>query len=142
MSKREHSKTVHSWESCEEMCAEVRRQFRKHGHVEFHWTEGRQRTMTQNRALHLWFRLLAEELNDAGLDMRTVIREDVEIPWSESSVKEYIWRPVQKALQQKESTTEADRTDYTEVRDVIERHLGQKFGVHVPPWPTVNREVA
>lgn len=142
MSKSEHSKTVNSWEACEEMCAEVRRQFRRHGYVTFHWTEGRQRTLTQNRALHLFFRLLAEELNDAGLDMRTVIREDVDIPWSEASVKEYIWRPVQRALQQKDSTTEADRTEYTEVRDVIARHLAEKFGVEVPPWPTVNREVA
>lgn len=135
MSKRERTKIVNSQERCEEMVAEVRRQFRQHRYVEFTWVEGGQRTMTQNRALHLWFRFLAETLNDAGLDMRTVIREDVDLPWSEHSVKEHIWRPVQKALQGKESTTESDRTEYTEVRDVIARHLGEKFGVQAPEWP-------
>lgn len=138
----DNRKIVNSRERAEEMVAEVRRLFNKHGYVEFRWDTERQRTLTQNRALHLWFRLLAETLNDAGLDMRQVIREEVEIPWTESAVKEYLWRPVQKAMLQKQSTTEANRTDYTEVRDVIARHLGQRFGVEVPEWPSVEREEA
>lgn len=127
---------VNSDMRCEEAVQAIRRAYRDNRYIEVDIRVGeRQRTMTQNKALHLWFRFLAETLNDAGLDMRMVIREDVDIPWTESAVKEYIWRPVQKALQQKESTTEANRTDYTEVRDVIARHLGEKFGVQAPEWP-------
>lgn len=127
---------VNSDMRCEEAVQAIRRAYRENRYIEVDIRVGeRQRTMTQNKALHLWFRFLAETLNDAGLDMRTVIREDVDIPWTESAVKEYIWRPVQKALQQKESTTEANRTDYTAVREVIARHLGEKFGVQVPEWP-------
>lgn len=132
----DRSKVVNSDRSCEEMVEEVRRLYREHSYVTFTWTEGQQRTLTQNRALHLWFRMLAETLNDAGLDMRTVIKEEVDIPWSGPSVKEYLWRPVQEAMLQKKSTTEADRTEYSEVRDVIARHLGERFGIQVPDWPS------
>lgn len=40
----------------------------------------RERTLTQNRAIHLWFTMLADALNDAGLDMRTVLKPEIEIP--------------------------------------------------------------
>ena len=132
----EQAITVNSDQRCEEAVQAIRRAYRENRYIELDIRVGeRQRTMTQNKALHLWFRFLAETLNDAGLDMRTVIREDVDIPWTGPAVKEYIWRPVQKALQQKESTTEANRTDYTAVREVIARHLGERFGVQVPEWP-------
>ena len=132
----EQAITVNSDQRCEEAVQAIRRAYRENRYLELDIRVGeRQRTMTQNKALHLWFRFLAETLNDAGLDMRTVIREDVDIPWTGPAVKEYIWRPVQKALQQKDSTTEANRTDYTAVREVIARHLGERFGVQVPEWP-------
>ena len=132
----EQAITVNSDQRCEEAVQAIRRAYRENRYIELDIRVGeRQRTMTQNKALHLWFRFLAETLNDAGLDMRTVIREDVDIPWTGPAVKEYIWRPVQKALQQKDSTTEANRTDYTAVREVIARHLGERFGVQVPEWP-------
>lgn len=38
------------------------------------------RTDRQNRALHLWFTMLADELNAAGYDMKKVIRQNVDIP--------------------------------------------------------------
>lgn len=131
----EQSKVVNSEVALAEMHRELDRLFEKHKYVEVQWTIGSQRTLTQNRALHMWFQWLAETLNDAGLDMRTVIKPEVEIPWSGASVKEYLWRPVQEALIQKHSTTEANRVEYTEVYDVLCRHLGDKFGVQCPPWP-------
>lgn len=135
------TRTVNNDAACEEAVAEIRRLYQKHRFLTVSVSIGdRQRTLTQNRALHLWFRFLAETLNDAGLDMRTVIKPEIEIPWTEHSVKEYLWRPVQDAMLQKKSTTEADRTEYTEVRDVIARHLADRFGVQVPEWPSVDRE--
>jgi len=131
-----YTRTVNSDQRLEEAVADLRRQYREHRYVEVEFSVGeRKRTLTQNAALHLWFRFLAETLNDAGLDMRSVIRQDVDIPWTGPAVKEYIWRPVQRAMQQKESTADANRTEYTAVRDVIARHLGEKFGVQVPEWP-------
>ncbi len=94
------------------------------------------RTTQQNKALHLYYKLVAEALNDAGLDMRKTLKEQIDIPWSMGTVKEYLWRPVQKILIQKESTTELDKgQEITRIYEVLNRHLGEKFGIYVP-FPT------
>jgi len=93
------------------------------------------RTSAQNASLHLWLRQLSEVLNLAGLDMRHVIKEEIDIPWTTESAKEYLWRPVQKAMTGKESTTEPNKLEYPEISDAISRHLSQKFGITPPPWP-------
>lgn len=95
-----------------------------------------QRTKQQNRALHKLFDLLAQELNDAGLDMRKTLKPEVDIAWTPESIKEYLWRPIQKAQLNKESTTELTTVEIDEVFDTITRHLGEKFGLHVP-FPSV-----
>ena len=97
--------------------------------------EGKQRTPTQNNALHKFCELLAEALNDAGLDMRVVLKPEIEIPWDKTSAKKHLWKPIQKALTEKESTTDADTTDYSKVYEVLNRHMGEKHGIHVP-WPS------
>jgi hypothetical protein len=79
--------------------------------------------------------MLADELNAQGLDMRKVLKQGVEIPWTTESAKEYLWRPIQEALLNKESTVDADRTEYTKVLDVLVRHLADKLNVVAPDWP-------
>lgn len=91
----------------------------------------KQRTDKQNRSLHLYFTQLAEILNDAGLDMRKTLKPEIEIPWSGKSIKEYLWRPIMKAQLNKESTTELTTKEIDEVFDVINRLLGEKFGLHI-----------
>ena len=49
-----------------------------------------QRSDSQNSALHLWCEMVAKHLNDLGMDMRKTLRQDMDIPWTKSSVKEYI----------------------------------------------------
>ena len=95
------------------------------------------RTNRQNRALHLMFKLLADELNDAGLDLRKTLRQDIEIPWNGDMVKEYIWRPVQQAQLGKKSTTQLSSKDVDKVFETINRHLAERFGMHVP-FPSVD----
>ena len=99
-------------------------------------TEPKQRTPSQNRALHLLFTELAQELNDHGLDMRKTLKPTVEIPWSGATVKEYLWRPIMKAQLNKESTTEMTTEDIDKVFDTINRHIGEKFGLHLD-FPSV-----
>ena len=98
----------------------------------------RKRTDQQNKALHVWYSLIAEELNNAGYDIRKTIRDGVEIPWSSVSVKEYLWRPVQEAYLKKHSTTELKTTDIDKIFDIINRHIGERTGVHVP-FPNVEQ---
>lgn len=95
-----------------------------------------QRTVQQNKALHVLFRLLADELNTAGLDMRKTLKPGIEIPWSGPAVKEFLWRPIQEAQLRKHSTTELTTKEIDEVFDTINKHLGEKFGLHVA-FPSV-----
>ena len=93
-------------------------------------TEEKQRTLQQNKALHLLFEMLAEELNEKGLDMRKTLKP------SKDMVKEYIWRPIQKAQLGKKSTTERTTKDIDKVFETINRFLGEKHKVHVP-FPSI-----
>lgn len=91
-----------------------------------------QRTGQQNKSIHKFCGMLSEALNDAGLDVMTTLRHDVAIPWTPERVKELIWRPVQQVMTGKESTTELDRIEPNQVWEVINRHMGEKHGIHVP----------
>jgi hypothetical protein len=94
------------------------------------------RTNKQNRALHLYFQMLADELNNAGLDVRRTLREDMDIPWTPYLIKELIWRKVMVAQLGKESTTEMTTKDIDTVFNTITRHLAEKHGI-VTDWPSI-----
>jgi len=85
------------------------------------------RTDQQNRALHLYFRLLADKLNANGLDMKKVLKPGVEIAWNEDMVKNYLWRPIQTVLTQKLSTTELTSGEPGRIYEVLQAHLNEKF---------------
>lgn len=95
-----------------------------------------QRTKQQNKALHVLFTLLAETLNENGLDMRKTLKPEIDIPWSGVSVKEFLWRPIMTAQLGKKSTTEMTTVEIDKVFDTINKHLGEKFGLHTP-FPSI-----
>ena len=134
------------------------------------------RTDQQRKALEVYCRLLAEELNFAGLDMQIVLMggekaiqkaiskaltpellldpgsymhiieaiaqnilhiREVPLNWTQNSVKERIWKPILKAKEDKESTTEMTTVDPTEIKREIDRYLGQTFGFIGPSWPSL-----
>lgn len=106
------------------------------GSVSLDVTAGeRQRTKTQNNCIHEYCQSLADALNDAGLDMRAVMKPEAEIPWTMNSAKDHLWRSIQKAMFEKESTRDLTTVECSEVYKVLDRHIAQKFGVSVP-WPT------
>lgn len=87
-------------------------------------------THQQRRALHLYFDWVAKSFNDAGLDMKAVLKPEVEIPWNKDSVKEHLWRPIQKLQLQKDSTNDLEGNELTEVFETFNRHLA-KHGVEL-----------
>ena len=91
----------------------------------------KQRTLTQNRAIHLYFTHISEELNAAGLDMKKVLKPEIDISWTPQSVKEYLWRPVQKSMVVKKSTTELTSDEVTKIYEVLNRFLSEKHSVAV-----------
>lgn len=91
----------------------------------------KQRTLSQNSALHLYCSHLAAGLNAAGFDMKRTLKHDVDIPWTAETVKEFLWRPIQKAQLMKHSTTQLTTKEIDAVVDTLTRHLGEKTGVYV-----------
>lgn len=94
------------------------------------------RTLTQNAALHLYFTHLAAALNASGFDLRRTLKQDVEIPWTPDLVKQWLWKPIQNAMLNKDSTTQLTTKEIDEVLDVLTRHLGEKLGISVE-FPSV-----
>jgi len=94
------------------------------------------RTDQQNRALHLYFEMVAKELNDAGYSMEQVLDNfTMELEWTKESVKEILWRTAQRRLLGKQSTKELNKQeDITRTYEAVNRFLA-KLGVHVP-FPT------
>lgn len=95
----------------------------------------KQRTDQQRKSIEVYCRELATALNDSGLDQRAVLaemREGVEIPWGQESVKDTLWRRIQVAIIGKESTTKLSTDEVSRVYDVLNRWTGQTFGVSVP----------
>lgn len=90
-----------------------------------------QRTKKQNDSLHLYFQQLSETLNEAGLDVRAVMKPEMDIPWSGVMVKELLWRPIQKIYLNKKSTTRLTSDEVSQVYKILDRHLAEKFGVLV-----------
>lgn len=97
----------------------------------------KQRTIQQNKALHTFYQQLADELNQAGLDMKKFLKPEVDIPWNKDTVKEFIWKPVQDAQLRKGSTTELTTKEVTEIYETLNRFLGEKHHIHVP-FPHIN----
>ena len=95
-------------------------------------------TGKQRRALHLFCKHLADALNDAGLDMRVVLKPSINIPWTKDSVKTHLWKPIQKLMFNKKSTTELFKLgEIGEIHAVITRELGEKHGLDYIPFPAV-----
>ncbi|MEK7524002.1 MAG: hypothetical protein AAB588_03135 [Patescibacteria group bacterium] len=95
-----------------------------------------QRTTLQNRALHLYFTLLADAMNEAGIELKEALPE-IDIPLDGELVKNAIWRPVQRAQLNKISTTKLTTKEIDKVYDTLNRYLGEKYGLHVP-FPNID----
>ena len=93
----------------------------------------RQRTSAQNKALHKFYSLVAEALNDAGWTVQRALEKAKDRDWSGGAVKDLIWRVRQKEVLGKESTTELSKwKDIDDVYEQVNRDLGQVFGIHIP----------
>lgn len=95
--------------------------------------EKSQRTYKQNNALHKFFSLVAQELNNAGYTVQAVLKKSIDIEWDGDKVKKLLWGPIQELLLKIKSTTDLKKTgDIDKVYDTLNRHLGENFFVHIP----------
>lgn len=87
------------------------------------------RTLQQNRALHKYFSILAGVLNSSGQYISKVIKADM--PWSETGVKELLWRPMMKHKLNKSSTAKLTKEEITQVYEALDKALASRCGVSV-----------
>ena len=101
-------------------------------YITIKWKAGKTRTTQQNNALHVYCRLLSEQLNAAGLDMKKTLKQDAEIPWTTDLVKEYLWKPIQTAVTGEKSSADVSASDYDEIHKHLSNLLSSKFNISVP----------
>ena len=132
---------VNSAHSKELFVAQMAKLYDEHKYLRLTMKTGKQRSNLQNSSLHLYLSHLSEALNDAGYDMKKTLKQEVDIPWDAKGVnaKEFLWRPIQKALTKKDSTTKPTAKDYVYIYEVLSRHLVEKLGVNVP-WPNKDKK--
>lgn len=91
------------------------------------------RTDQQRKSIEVLCREVAGALNDAGYDLKAVLSQKViPVPCTQENIKENIFKPIELAMFGKQSTTELNTAEVNEVYEVMNRWLGEKFGVHVP----------
>lgn len=95
-------------------------------------------TRSQQNALHLFYGLLAKELNEKGISMTTVLqRFVVDTPATKYTVKELIWRPLQEALTGKHSTTELlKKQEIDQIYDSLNKFFAERMKISIPPFPS------
>lgn len=92
--------------------------------------QNKPRTSAQNRAVHKWLREVATKLDDAGYEASETIT--IPISFTEEIVKEYMFKPVAKAMYGRKSTTALTSDEMRSVISQMERLFAEKFGVIVP----------
>ena len=93
------------------------------------------RSLKQNAALHLYFTILAVELNNAGYSFKKVMSEPqrykADINWNLDLVKNYLWKPIQDVSFKKKRTSSLNKDELTKVYDLVNRYTSN-MGISVP----------
>lgn len=98
-------------------------------------------TKKQRGALHVWCKLMAEALNDAGFEMQVTIlsrsKEEtiIEIPWDGPTFKKIWYKQTLVKMTGLKSTEDQKTVTPGEVYNVLARFFSEAYGVHVP-WPS------
>ena len=90
------------------------------------------RTLLQNNSMHLFFTMIATELNNMGREFvyEGLNVDSISVMYTDKIVKEFFWRPLQLTLFGIKSTTELDSNQMNKIIDVIVKFFGDK-GVYV-----------
>lgn len=97
------------------------------------------RTVKQNAALHKYFASVAHALNDAGFSLQRVVAlfRKADIEWTTISVKDIIWRNIQVAITEKESTAKLTQDEVTKVYRTVDFYLTDKVGIESIDFPSI-----
>lgn len=96
----------------------------------------KRRTLTQNKALHKYFELLARAMDEQGITITEFVkaldRFGIELFPTKETVKENVWKVVQERQTGKKSTTELTTDEVKKVYEPINKFFSENWGIHVP----------
>ena len=101
------------------------------------------RTTLQNAALHQFFVLISQELNNLGLEFIYVGIKGTQLStiYTPDIVKNYIWRPIQITLFNIKSTKKLSTHHINHISDVIIKFFGEKdIYINFPNWQDKTRQ--
>ena len=86
------------------------------------------RSNLQNAALHLFFNMIRDELNNLGLEFNYEGLKGLNIStrYTQNIVKSFIWRPIQITLFDIESTKDLTTGQINEISDILIKYFGEK----------------
>lgn len=90
------------------------------------------RTNKQNNTLAVLCRRLAEGLNEAGFEIPHPFKPDLEIPYTETSIRELIYKPIIKAMFDADSSTTLTTSEFSEAMTTMVDAVCRNTGVNVP----------
>lgn len=96
------------------------------------------RSSKTNSALHLYFSFIANELNELGIQYQYtgISGKTFELRYTSDLVKEFIFRPIMKAMFNKKSTTRLTNKEINEIIDVITVFFAERGVVLI--FPSIN----
>jgi len=85
------------------------------------------RSSQENKALHVLFQNIAFELNRIGMEFtyRGIKGKEIQTTYSAEIVKNYLWRPLQIALLDKQSTTKLNHSDIEAIFLILGRWFAE-----------------
>jgi hypothetical protein len=111
--------------------AHVKEQYENGRHLTYS-IKDETRTDRQNGALHMWFRQIAQELNDCGQWARHPFSDTLEIPFTDILIKEMLYKPIIQKMYDKTSTGNLSVRELSEAAEVLIRWLSEHKNVYVP----------
>ena len=86
------------------------------------------RTTKQNSALHLLFTIVSSQLNEMGIEFQYfgLKGQVLSVRHTPHLVKEHIWKPIQKALFDIESTTKINTQQINEIVDILAKYFSER----------------
>ena len=86
------------------------------------------RSARQNRALHMFFTIMSQNLNDMGLEFtyQGLNVDMISMRYTPEIVKLYFWKPIQLTLFNESSTTKINTQQINEILDVIIKFFGER----------------
>jgi len=95
------------------------------------------RTPKQNSAIHVYCRLNAEDLNDAGHYQVVQLKGfgGANVLWTMESFKHGVWYPIQIALTLEPKSSKLTTVQVQEIYLNISQNMSLEYGVNIP-WPS------